>query len=110
MYSEIFKKFWLDYLIIFIIAMLLINWDSKIFLAAATTAIFYKIDLNSSYTTKLNTVLNLINEGRIFAIIKKLKITKEELNATAENIKNNLSDEEWKIVEKNIRDIYQLRQ
>lgn len=64
-----------------------------------------KIDVNTDYLRKLIRVFQLGNEVKITAIIRKLKITNQEITNVTQETKGNLSEEQWISLEKDAKDI-----
>ena len=57
------------------------------------------------YLRKLIRVFQVVNEIKILAIIRKLKITQDDLSIVAESQKSELGKEKWDEIEKEFDDL-----
>jgi len=96
-------SYWLE---ILIGAVLLFWIDSvKLFLLYFLVAYLVSAEKRTDYIRKLIRVAQVANEGKLMAIIKKLKISKEELDQMGENIENNFTEEQRKSLNKDMDDL-----
>ncbi|MBI3335266.1 MAG: hypothetical protein HY001_02100 [Candidatus Portnoybacteria bacterium] len=54
---------------------------------------------------KLVKVFQVTNEGKLMGIMKKLKVTKEELQEIGDEMENNLTEEQRKSLYQNMDDL-----
>jgi hypothetical protein len=106
MIIELIKKNWTTYSIEIIIAIILINWDLRIFLVYAYLALILKSDVNANYLRKLIRVLHIGNEVKLMSLQKKLGISPEETaHIFKEEYENKLTAQQYAQLEKDITDL-----
>lgn len=105
MLFEILKKHWLKYLIDIILAIVIININLNLFFVYVYIIFIFKIDINTDYLRKLMRVFHISGGVDIHAIIKKMKITDDEIEKVRESVMNGLNKEQLESLEKDIKDL-----
>ncbi len=103
--SEVLKKYWLIYLLELIFAIIIINWDLKIFLVYAFLMIIFKIDTSVNFLRKLIRVFQVTNEVRFISIQKKLKVKAEDTENIVKETEAKLTEEDLKQLNQDIADL-----
>lgn len=105
LYKEVIKNYWIDYIFILIVSFLLIGWSMSLFLVLALIFIIVKIDASTNFMRKYLRIMFLLNEVRMMAILKKLKINLDEIANDLEKQKDFMSEKDLKQLEKDFSDI-----
>ena len=105
MFGEILKKSWWNYLLELIIAIILINWDLKIFLIYAYLLIVFKIDVAVNFLRKLIRVFHVSNEVKLISLQRKLKVKDEETQDIIKETEDNLTEEQLTQLKKDVTDL-----
>ncbi len=97
------KSFWIEILIgaILLFAVDDIRWFLFYFLVIVLATIHYKAE----YLRKLIRVFQVVNEGKLLGIIKKLNISEEELQDIGDSVEANLTEKQLKSLYKDMEDI-----
>lgn len=93
------------YIVELIIGVILIYIDFKYFLIWFFMMMLIIQHKNVEYLRKMMRVFQTANEVKIMAIIKKLNISKEEIDEIIEVNKKKVSKEGWESLEEDIADI-----
>ena len=104
MFNIIKKNIW-KYIIEVLISILIISFSFEAFLVYVYIILLIKMDMTTDYLRKLIRVFQVANEAKLAAIARKLKITDEEYADIAKETQGNLTPEQWKSLEEDIKSI-----
>lgn len=79
--------------------------DIKWFLFYLLIILLLTAEARTDYLRKLIRVFQVMNEGKLLGIIKKLDISAEELEEIGDNVENNLTEEQRKSLYKDMEDL-----
>lgn len=105
MYKETLKAIWIELALGFVIYLI----DFRFFVFYAFCSLVFIVVWNCNYLGKLIRVFNTGTEAKLIAIMKKLKMTDEEIKRYGEEYMNEqkelVGEKAWEGVEKDFRDI-----
>lgn len=100
---KIVLGFWLE---IILGILILFNADDIRWFLLYFFVIFLIVSARQTdYIRKLVRVFQVFNEIKLLAIIRKLKITDDEISIVADGEKRNMGEEKWKEIEKEFNDL-----
>lgn len=100
---KIIQKFWIEILLGILIILNIedIRWFLLYFLILFLIVSTKQID----YMRKLIRVFQVFNEIKLLAIIRKLKISDDEISIVADGERRNMGKDKWEEIEKEFNDL-----
>jgi hypothetical protein len=100
---KIIFNYWLEILIA--IFLIFGSEDIKLFLIFFFVFSIILITKSMDYIRKLIRIFQIANEIKLITIIRKLKITNDEISIVTEDEKKKIGDEKWSEIEKEFQDL-----
>ncbi|HUD04646.1 MAG TPA: hypothetical protein VMR59_01510 [Patescibacteria group bacterium] len=102
---EAVKNNWSDYIIVIVLGVVFYSFSLEAFLIYALIVILMRIDGATNYLRKMIRVFNITTEGKIMAIVHKLKIGDEEIDKVLEDMESYQTKEQKESLAKDVQDI-----
>jgi len=106
---NVIKRHKIAYIVEAIVAIIIFSISLEAFLIYAFVMLLIKLDMVTDYLRKLIRVTQVANEVKLSAIVKKLKITDEELDKNMVEVKSNTGEAAWESLEQDLKDIQGLK-
>lgn len=102
---RILLKVWLEILL----AIIILYWadNLQLFLLYSFVVILFTIWRLTNYLRKMVRVYQIFNEIKILSIIRKLKITDDEISIVMEGEKNKIGKDKWNEIENEFKELLQ---
>lgn len=102
---KILLKFWLEILL----AIIILYWADNLqfFLLYGFVVILFTIWRLTNYLRKMVRIYQVFNEVKVLSIIRKLKITDDEISIVMEGEKNKMGKDKWDEIEKEFKELLQ---
>ena len=93
-----------------LIAIAIISYSLKAFLVYLFLIFLLVSYKQYNHLRKMMRIYQVANEAKLGAVVKKLKITNEEIKDVVDEMENNNTEEDWKSLEKDFTDLLDKKQ
>jgi hypothetical protein len=97
------------YAVEIIIAAIILHFSLQFFLLYFFVSFIWKIEQATDYLRKLIRIFQIINDARFLAMMDKLGVKEEELNDKLEDMKGNMTHQQWQEIEKEFKELSGIR-